>query len=157
MLRVHLKDADTLREIYLKERWRGADSVITSFRRLSENPDSILSREMVSLALPFYFLTASLFFDFGLVTVVLGWNDTILWTACFAMALPILFLSYRTALKSERLDSFPALFAVYAAYITGRSNALFDNISNYVFAQLISSDSDDDDEKDKLRNDFFDE
>ena len=130
---LHLKDADTLAELYSKECWRGSDSIITSLRQFKARPETILGKEGLSFILPFYFLVASFCFDLGILGAVFGWSLDFAGNAATAMILPLVALAMRTAINADRLDAFPALSVVYATYIAARASALLNSIGDALF------------------------
>ncbi len=122
---LHLKDANTLPELYRKEVWRGADSVSTSLDFLSSG--RFRARELLSLALPFYFSIFSFVFGVSVVGKFLGVESAVassFWSGLFVF-IPILAVSARTAFAQAKPESFPALLLVYGVYIVARTRAMF--------------------------------
>jgi len=123
---IHLKDASTLKELFKKEQWRGLDSIKTSFQFIFAGRLNL--KEMLSLALPFYF-------SFFAILLVLG---VILQLGCWvligslAIFLPIIFMSLNTAFRVNKIEKTPQLVAVYATYISARSLALFRPVVSWI-------------------------
>ena len=116
---IHLKDASTLGELFSKELWRGIDSIRTSTQFLTAG--RVHFKELLSLALPFYFSFFPILLVIGLV---LQLKSFILFSL-FGIFTPILAFSLQTAFKVNKLSEAPQIFAVYATYIAARTLAIF--------------------------------
>ena len=117
---LHLKDAESLREMYKKEVWRGRDSILTSLRNLKT------PKELLSLCLPLYyifFLFAFLFFSS--LSFFYSWAWKFVFLSSFLLILPITSISFDTALRSGSFSRFHQLIAVYSVYVLARVRAFF--------------------------------
>lgn len=129
---LHLDDAESLGELFRKERWRGRDSFAVSLRSAS---GELKIKEVISRALPFYFLFFGVSF-LGLFLWFIAGGLVYVWplvmTAVFLIA-PILCLSLKLAFQFKALAKIPEIFLVYSAYIFGRVMAFTD----FMFRQIL--------------------
>ena len=122
---MHLDDADTLGELFSKERWRGNDSLLTSMRFITKHPQSLCSKEGISLALPFYFLSALGLLLIGALEALRSGSALLFFAGVGMVLLPLLFMSWDTCRKTDQWKWFCSLVVVYGVYSGARVAALF--------------------------------
>ncbi len=122
---IHLDDPGHLQALYLKEQWRGRDSIQTSINCIKTDPSTALGKEGISLALPFYFLFASLGTAGGLIWWIGGGTSCLLVLSLLALLIPPLTLGFDTCRKTKQMQWLPAVITVYIVYIAARVSALF--------------------------------
>ena len=122
---VHLREPSTLWALFSKELWRASDSLQTSFNYV-RTVGSIYNKDMLSLALPFYFLCCLIGIALSSIAAAFAGVST-KWMFFFALMFfaPITVLSLDTARKTNQFSYLPGLIAVYSSYILARVGALF--------------------------------
>ena len=124
---IHLEDADSLLEFFKKEIWRAQNSIQISWQWIKDRPQLLLSKEGVSLILPFYFLASSLLVFLGGLSLIATGSAIALVFALVAFLAPILTLSIDTARRANRKDEIWRLAVLYTLYILAKVVALFSN------------------------------
>ena len=124
---LHLEDADNVIEFFKKEIWRAQNSIQISWQWIKERPQLLLSKEGVSLVLPFYFLATSVLVFLGGLSMFATGSAIALLFALAAFLAPIATLSIDTARRANRMDSVWRLALLYTLYILARVVALFSN------------------------------
>lgn len=112
---VHLRNPESLVELFKKELWRGTSSLKVSLQNIRRPKD------FISFLLPLYFLFAFFLFLGGLIFS----SAFILYFALAALVLPIMAMSIRTASKAGCRDQIFKLIAIYGTYVLARTVALF--------------------------------
>jgi glycosyltransferase involved in cell wall biosynthesis len=122
---IHLDDPDSCLSFFRKEVWRAQNSVQISLQWIKQNPLLLLTKEGISLILPFYFLLASILLLLGFVSW-LGSGSPLAWIfALLVFIAPIVLLSWDTSRKAKRPDAKFRLAGLYTLYISAKVVALF--------------------------------
>lgn len=129
---LHLKDTDSLSQLFRKELWRGRDSIGTSLRYLKTNQGNFIGKEGLSLLLPFYYCFFTLLFAATIAWSALTGFCGVFWISSIALLTPLLLLSFDTCRRTRHSQTklwqvFPQLAVVYAVYIAARVAALVRN------------------------------
>ncbi|MDH3588260.1 MAG: glycosyltransferase [Gammaproteobacteria bacterium] len=115
---VHLEDPQSLRELFFKERWRGASGLKVALRNLSR-----LS-EIRSLLVAVYYLLFTALLPVSLAWAISKSQTGILVVNILLLLIPAFLIASITSIRNGSLRRIPALFAVFLTYFFARALAL---------------------------------